>query len=44
LSGQAIGICYDPFLDPKIFDNGIGFLAYDRKNVPHAVRYGFSTS
>jgi len=42
LSGQAVGICYDPFLDPRNFDNGIGFLASDRKNVPHAVRYGFN--
>ena len=39
LSGQAIGICYDPFLDPKPSENGIGFGAIDRKNIPHAVRY-----
>ena len=37
--GQAIGICYDPFLDPKPFENGIGFGAFDRKNILHAVRY-----
>jgi hypothetical protein len=37
--GQAIGICYDPFHDPKVFENGIGFGIIDRKNISHAVRY-----
>ena len=38
-AGQAIGICYDPTFDPKVFENGIGFGFIDRKNISHAVRY-----
>lgn len=38
-AGQAIGICYDPFHDPKAFEKGIGFGIIDRKNISHAVRY-----